>query len=62
MENPRVLDIFQPDTRIQMNTAMSMVKRRTIEQPRPSLLTVIGFMNTIVYSNHGSGNLDIVML
>lgn len=37
-------------------TRTSIVKRRMIEQPNPSLETLIGVPNTTVYRNHGTGN------
>jgi len=56
MEMPKSFDIFHPEQRIQPKTRISMVKRRMIEQPNPSLDTWIGVPKTTVYRNHGTGN------
>ena len=42
MDIPRILLIFQPETRIERKTRRSIEKRRTMEQPIPSLDTFIG--------------------
>jgi hypothetical protein len=56
MEAPNNLDIFQPEQRMHIKTMRSIEKRRIIEQPKPSLDTSIGFPNTTLYRNQGTGN------
>lgn len=56
MEIPRSFDIFHPEQRIQPKTRISIVKRRMIEHPNPSLDTLIGVPKTTQYRNHGTGN------
>ena len=48
METPRSLDIFQPEQRMQPNTRTNIVNSRMMEQPNPSLETLIGVLNTTV--------------
>ena len=57
MEAPNNLDICHPEQRMHIKTMRSIEKRRIIEQPKPSLDTSIGFPNTTLYRNQGTGNL-----
>ena len=48
IETPRSFDIFQPEHRMHPKTRTNIVKRRMMEQPSPSLDTLIGVPNTTV--------------
>ena len=51
------LVIFQLKMRIDKKTKINMPKRMAIEQTMPALDTGTGVWKTIVYRNHGKGNL-----
>jgi len=48
METPRLFDIFQPGPRKHTKARHSIVNSNTIEQPRPSLDTLMGVIKTQV--------------
>ena len=52
------LVIFQPATRMEVKTSMSMVKSIMMEQTIPSLDTGTGSWKNSVYSAQGKGSLE----
>ena len=57
MENPMPLVIFQLKIKMDIKTNINIIKRMAIEQTIPLAETVIGVWKTMVYINHGKGNL-----
>lgn len=58
MSKPRILFILHLQKAIERITKISMMKRRTIAQNKPLLLTVTGAnLLIIAYMSHGKGSL-----
>ena len=57
METPMGLVIFQLNSRMDIKTRINIMNNIAIEQTMPSADTVMGSWKTIVYKNHGTGNL-----